>query len=898
MAKVDIGIIINAVNRASPALRTVDKDVDRLGKTTKQTTGNLRAFHAVVASIATGVLWNFSKRVVETVGSLQMLNIRLANVTGSFENANKTFADLSTRFASAPFDLELVAQGFVRIAAAGLDLQKTTALTDALVNSVAAFGGTGPELERAFLGFSQALGKGVLSMEELRQQISEAIPIATRIMADEAGKSVGQFTADVAKGLVTAEEAVELFTKGAQRAVGNFAESLGFTIPGALARIQTMVKIGLNNLIQNTTFDERLTVIFRNIGDAVGDFLSTLTEDKVRAFFDWLRLIGNQAEKVIRVVLKFGAVVANVLGLIIKAADFLPAEAIEFGILGYFVLGRAGGRLGRIILAAGVTILTVLNKAGVATSNLLGSLSFGFSVGILGLLFFGPLGAGIISIIAAAWHQVLTNSEAVTDSWFGRTVDKIEEALNIPMSMRRKFKAGEVESRTKDDATTAGSAVGDSFWDAIQGTDAQIKEITDQLNSLAGMVNIPEVDTTPFDKNLDKLLKQADNIHEKMSDVIRNITDSLDTLSREIAGDELGETIARINDSWGDTNDKLEDAIVKSMKLNEATGKEADTIKTLEQLMLRNDVLRDKAILKEQQLYDLMVKQSVIQQRITQAGLDEQTRQLNNDNDGTSQFFGNQEGLRIFNEVAAERSKLGIQILETESQIAALTNQLAYETNPAMRESIEGTIGAYERMAAAATQSLEQLSATGKATESFWMNVADSAWGGIENALNSLIEGTFTWRDAMRSTFQELSKLAVRYLMNLAQIKLLETLTGVASGGGGSPDPTGVGGPMFAFAKGGAFNGNVKPFANGDIIAGPTMFGLAGEAGNEAIMPLERIGGKLGVNAAGMGGDSYHFTIQAIDTQSGTEFLMRHMDSIVGGVRQRGRLNHGLARSM
>ncbi len=61
-------------------------------------------------------------------------------------------------------------------------------------------------------------------------------------------------------------------------------------------------------------------------------------------------------------------------------------------------------------------------------------------------------------------------------------------------------------------------------------------------------------------------------------------------------------------------------------------------------------------------------------------------------------------------------------------------------------------------------------------------------------------------------------------------------------------------------ANGNAFwGGNVIPFANGGVVSSPTMFpmargmGLMGEAGPEAIMPLQRgADGKLGVRAVGM----------------------------------------------
>jgi hypothetical protein len=336
------------------------------------------------------------------------------------------------------------------------------------------------------------------------------------------------------------------------------------------------------------------------------------------------------------------------------------------------------------------------------------------------------------------------------------------------------------------------------------------------------------------------------------------------------------------------------------MKLNAVTGKEADTIKTLEQLMLRNDVLRDKAILKEQQLYDLKVKQALLQDQITRNSLGNQIDNLNLSLDPVTKLLGGTQGGQVFLQVQQQRLDLSNQILSTESQINALNNERIYAQTPAEKASLSSTIEMYQRLHDASIMALDQLSAEGVATEQFWAGVGETIFSNTSSAIQGLIEGTMTWRDVMSRVFSELTELAIEYIGKLIFIKAMEAASGIATGGGmgGSPSPTGVGGPMFAFANGAALKGSVKPFANRDIIAGPTMFGLAGEAGNEAIMPLERIGGKLGVNAAGMGGDSYHFTIQAIDTQSGTEFLMRNMDSIVGGVRQRGRLNHGVGRSL
>lgn len=96
----------------------------------------------------------------------------------------------------------------------------------------------------------------------------------------------------------------------------------------------------------------------------------------------------------------------------------------------------------------------------------------------------------------------------------------------------------------------------------------------------------------------------------------------------------------------------------------------------------------------------------------------------------------------------------------------------------------------------------------------------------------------------------------------------------------------------FGFAKGGAFSSGMRRFATGGIVNGPTLFpfadggamqmGLMGEAGPEAIMPLQRgADGALGVRAAmggnGMGGSSSPVLNMSFETSTinGVEYVSR-----------------------
>lgn len=91
---------------------------------------------------------------------------------------------------------------------------------------------------------------------------------------------------------------------------------------------------------------------------------------------------------------------------------------------------------------------------------------------------------------------------------------------------------------------------------------------------------------------------------------------------------------------------------------------------------------------------------------------------------------------------------------------------------------------------------------------------------------------------------------------------------------------------LFASANGNAFDrGGVVPFAQGGVVTRPTIFpfangtGLMGEAGPEAILPLQRgADGKLGVQGGGGGGITFYgapISIDARGADAGVEAKIR-----------------------
>ena len=118
--------------------------------------------------------------------------------------------------------------------------------------------------------------------------------------------------------------------------------------------------------------------------------------------------------------------------------------------------------------------------------------------------------------------------------------------------------------------------------------------------------------------------------------------------------------------------------------------------------------------------------------------------------------------------------------------------------------------------------------------------------------------GEMSFSDMIDSMIDDLLRMMI--YQNITSPLFGAISSGLGSLFGGAASIPATTGPAVWVAKGNVFQGgNVIPFARGGIVDRPTVFpmargaGLMGEAGPEAVMPLTRIGGDLGVKAYGGG---------------------------------------------
>ena len=180
---------------------------------------------------------------------------------------------------------------------------------------------------------------------------------------------------------------------------------------------------------------------------------------------------------------------------------------------------------------------------------------------------------------------------------------------------------------------------------------------------------------------------------------------------------------------------------------------------------------------------------------------------------------------------------------------------------------IEGSISGTEQVTRTFRTEMESVTRSMTTASRQASGLSRSIGGSLRSAMDALIFDGAKLSDVMRSLGRSVASKAfssaITPVTNAIGSAVTNGVQGLVSG-------------LLPFSNGGSFSsGRVRAFANGGVVGGPTAsamrggMGLMGEAGPEAIMPLERgADGKLGVRASG--GAAVHITmnISTPDAQS------------------------------
>lgn len=148
----------------------------------------------------------------------------LSATTGGLRNASAELAFVEDKAADLGLVLQDSVSGFVALTGAtkgtALQGQTTRDIWEGLMTAGVAMNRSNEQLKRGQEGVNQIASKGVVSMEEIRQQLAEAIPGAVQIGARAMDMTTQKFVETVAAGKMLSEDFLPKFAAQLKREFG------------------------------------------------------------------------------------------------------------------------------------------------------------------------------------------------------------------------------------------------------------------------------------------------------------------------------------------------------------------------------------------------------------------------------------------------------------------------------------------------------------------------------------------------------------------------------------------------------------------------------------------------------------------------------------------------------
>jgi tape measure domain-containing protein len=460
------------VARSSPQLRAMaasGQSVVRTFEVAREKSqgflGTLRDISIVVGVLGVGInkLANIHDtwigKIVQTNAEFERLIFQMRSMstaTDPIKDAAENVEQLLDTAKKAPFSLDALTKGFTKLKAAGTDPLKGS--LKAVADGVAAFGGTDSEFERAILGITQMSGKGVIQMEELRQQLGEAMPQAVQLMAASMGISMSKLIDAVGTGRVEASKALEGFYAQLDRSFGGTSVRMMQTFSGQLSKTKTLFMqfsrdVGgvdaSTGLAASGGFFDAVTNAVRDFNDAMD---SASGRNFARALGEGLTTVVTVGRRAVELLYQFRSEIGNLATMAAAFAGFKVASAAIRAIGDAYDYSRTRMRLFSVQSAA--TRASMMSLASASTSlsglrSILGGLTFTGSVS--GLFRLGTMAmrvAPMVGLVATVAYEV-ADALGIFDSKGQDAIKTLEEFGEVSADQLKLVKGSMDEMRVE-----------------------------------------------------------------------------------------------------------------------------------------------------------------------------------------------------------------------------------------------------------------------------------------------------------------------------------------------------------------------------------------------------------------------------------------------------------------
>jgi tape measure domain-containing protein len=451
-----------------------------------------------LAGVAAGL-----KAIVDTTIKFEAINKQLEFAVGSAARAGEEFEFVRRTATSLGLDLISAAEGYAKLAAAtkgtALEGKATRDVFLGVSQAAATMGLSAAESNGVFLALAQIAGKGKVSMEELRGQLGERLPLAMKIAADSMGVTVERLNKLVEAGL-DSNEFLAAFGPALQKAFAADAAKNAATLQGRINLLKNEFKLLLKEL-GDSGVGKGVASVFNDLGGAVTkirDTLKTLdpkTVDTVHAAFQ--QLYGTTKEVFSTL---FSAV--NDVNTVLETLTSLVTGTVN-AFTGLSGAEEQVSFLTRVL--QGVSVILGSIADGVYTIRI----AFTAATGVV-QEFFGQIALGLSKVtfgevskeleelakrLGKAGEESLGNAGKLADDFKSQTVAAMDRAVQASQDAALKSSAAHVAGAAKSAAAQAGiasaaTAAGAQLAASAQNSVKELQYIGDKAAAVAKAVTI------------------------------------------------------------------------------------------------------------------------------------------------------------------------------------------------------------------------------------------------------------------------------------------------------------------------------------------------------------------------------------------------------------------------
>jgi len=187
-------------------------------------------FNGITGAI--NMLVGAAQKIPQVTMEFETMNRTLKVLTGSTNAAAKEFEYIKGVANRVGSDIKSVGESYIRLTAAtkdtALEGEKTKRVFEAVAGSMGMLGASSAETENALMAVTQMVSKGVISMEEFRQQLGERLPGAFQVTSKELGITTAEFNDLISNGKLAADDVLPALAAGLEKmyATGQRNETL------------------------------------------------------------------------------------------------------------------------------------------------------------------------------------------------------------------------------------------------------------------------------------------------------------------------------------------------------------------------------------------------------------------------------------------------------------------------------------------------------------------------------------------------------------------------------------------------------------------------------------------------------------------------------------------------